>query len=243
MLALVIPTVEESATLPLLLDRARRALENTGFPFEILVVDDDSRDGTDDVVSAIAAQDARVRLLVRKGERGLSGAILHGWQHTDAAILGVMDADLQHPPELLPRLLEAMLGGCDLAIASRYAEGGSLGGWNPLRTWLSATAVAMTWPLQRSGMRVKDPMSGFFLVRRECLDRIVFQPKGFKLLLEILVRGRVGLVQEIPMVFGKRRAGTSKASVKVAWQYLALLLRLYAEKRRRMRVVDGTIGD
>ena len=140
--------------------------------------DSDSGDGTGDVVSAIAKQDSRVRLLVRKGERGLSGAILHGWRNTDAAILGVMDADLQHPPELLPKLLSAIQGGRDLVIGSRYTPGGDLGKWNPARKLLSAAAVWVTWPLQRSRLRAKDPMSGFFLVRRSCLDQVPFQQEA-----------------------------------------------------------------
>src|SRR5208337_3057653 len=112
-LALVIPTLCEAENIGGLLDRVRAVLDPLKIPYEILVVDDDSSDGTGDVVSAIAQRDPRVRLLVRKGERGLSGAILHGWQNTDASILGVMDADLQHPPELLPELLAGILEGRD----------------------------------------------------------------------------------------------------------------------------------
>jgi dolichol-phosphate mannosyltransferase len=199
-------------------------------PYEILVVDDDSGDGTGDVVSAIAKQDPRVRLLVRKGERGLSGAILHGWRNTDAAILGVMDADLQHPPELLPKLLSAIQGGRDLVIGSRYTPGGDLGKWNPARKLLSAAAVWVTWPLQRSRLRAKDPMSGFFLVRRSCLDQVPFQQSGFKLLLEVLVRGHIRSVEEIPFAFGLRYRGASKANFKVAVDYARLLARLYAAR-------------
>ena len=113
----------------------------------------------------------RVRLLVRKGQRGLSGAILYGWQNTDAAILGVMDADLQHPPELLPQLLAAIHGGRDMVIGSRYTPGGGVGGWNPVRKLLSSAAVWVTWPMQKAKLRAKDPMSGFFMVRRSCLER------------------------------------------------------------------------
>jgi dolichol-phosphate mannosyltransferase len=119
-LALVIPTLREAANLPGLLTDVRSALDPLGIDYEIIVVDDDSRDGTEEIVSAISLEDPRVRLLVRKGERGLSGAVLYGWQHTDAAILGVMDADLQHPPELLAALVSAILAGNDMAIGSRY---------------------------------------------------------------------------------------------------------------------------
>jgi len=199
------------------------------------VVDDDSSDGTGEIVSDIALKDPRIRLLVRKGERGLSGAILYGWRHSTATILGVMDADLQHPPELLPALISSVLAGHDLGIGSRYAAGGGLGGWSPFRKLLSAAAVWAAWPIQRAGIRAKDPMTGYFLLRRECVDGIVFQPSGFKLLLEILVRGRVLSVEEIPFTFGARNRGASKASLSVGWDYAKLLAWLYSERLRTQR--------
>jgi dolichol-phosphate mannosyltransferase len=229
-LALVIPTLREADNIGGLLGHVRSVLDPLRIGYEILVVDDDSRDGTEEIVSAIAQKDPRVRLLVRKGERGLSGAVLYGWRQTDAAILGVMDADLQHPPELLPELIAAIFAGNDLAIGSRYTVGGELGAWNPVRKLLSAAAVWATWPIQRAGIRAHDPMTGYFLVRRECIDGIAFQPSGFKLLLEILVRGRVRSVAEVPLTFGSRNRGTSKANFKVGWDYAKLLVRLYAER-------------
>jgi dolichol-phosphate mannosyltransferase len=235
-LALIIPTLNEAENLPPLLRHVRAVLAPLGIDYEVLVVDDDSCDGTDMIVSAIAREDERVHLLVRKGERGLSGAVLYGWRHTDAATLGVMDADMQHPPELLPALIAAIDHGHDLAIGSRYTAGGRLGDWNPIRKLLSAAAVWVTWPIQRAGLRAKDPMSGYFLVRRECVDQIQFQPSGFKLLLDILVRGRIRSVAEVPFAFGQRYSGASKANFEVAWDYAKLLARLYAARfsfRRR----------
>jgi len=226
-LALVIPTLREAGNLPELLRRVREALDLLGLNCEVLVVDDDSRDGTADIVTAIAREDSRVRLLVRKGQTGLSGAVLHGWRHTDAAILGAMDADLQHPPELLPELVAAISSGCDLAIGSRYASGGALGGWNPARRLLSTVAVRMTAPIQRANLRTCDPMSGYFFVRRECLEGIAFQEEGFKLLLEILVRARIASLKEVPFRFGERSRGASKANLKVACDFGCLLTRLY----------------
>src|SRR5208337_143773 len=135
-----------------LLGHVRSVLDPLNFPYEILVVDDDSPDGTGAQVSAIAREDPRVRLLVRKGQRGLSGAILYGWKNTDAAILGVMDADLQHPPELLPQLVAGIRSGHDLVIGSRYTPGGDLGKWNPVRKLLSTVAVWATWPIQPAGI-------------------------------------------------------------------------------------------
>jgi dolichol-phosphate mannosyltransferase len=229
-LALIIPTLREAKNLPGLLRHIRSVLESVGIAFEIIVVDDDSRDGTEEIVIALGQQDPRVRLIIRKGERGLSGAVLTGWRNTDAEILGVMDADLQHPPELLPALVAAILEGNDLAIGSRYTAGGEVGQWNPIRRALSTVAVWATWPIQRPGVRAHDPMTGYFLLRRACIDGIHFQPSGFKLLLEILVRGRLRRVKEVPLAFGQRAEGASKANFKVGWDYAKLLARLYANR-------------
>ena len=115
--ALIIPTLREAGNLRVLLGRIKAVLDPAGIDYEILIVDDDSQDGTDELIAEIRREDSRVRLLVRKGKRGLSGAILHGWLHTDADIVGVMDADLQHPPELLPQLLGASLRGFEKMAA------------------------------------------------------------------------------------------------------------------------------
>jgi len=229
-LALVIPTLQEAGNIGGLLDDVRSVLDPMHIDYEIIVVDDDSTDGTGDIVSAIARQDPRIRLIVRKGERGLSGAVLDGWRNTDANVLGVMDADRQHPHELLSQLFDAIAEGNDLAIGSRYTPGGELGGWHPMRKLLSAAAVWATWPLQRRRLRAKDPMSGFFMIRRQCIDQIAFQRAGFKLLLEILVRARIASVKEVPFVFGARFRGASKANMRVAVDYGRLLARLYAYK-------------
>ena len=229
-LTLVIPTLHEVESLRILLNRVTAALEKQSLPFNILVVDDDSRDGTEEFVSSIALIDPRIRLLVRKGKRGLSGAILHGWRHCDASVVGVMDADLQHPPELLPALVDAIRNGNDIAIGSRYIRGGRVDNWNPLRRLLSAAAVWVTWPLQRCCIKARDPMSGFFLVRRECVEKVELRSTGFKLLLEILVRGRIESVREVPIAFGRRAAGKSKANVRVAWEYFRLLVGLYSAR-------------
>jgi dolichol-phosphate mannosyltransferase len=226
-LALAIPTLCEAANLQALLCRIRAVLDPLNIDYEILVVDDDSGDCTTEIVSTFAEEDPRIRLLVRKGQRGLSGAILHGWENSDASIVGVMDADFQHPPELLVELATAIASGCDLVIGSRYTSGGGVGDWNIFRKMLSAAAVWATWPIQRVGLRAKDPMSGFFLVRRDCLKGIEFQQSGFKLLLEILVRARISSVREIPFAFGQRYLGSSKANMRVALDFVRLLARLY----------------
>jgi dolichol-phosphate mannosyltransferase len=137
-----------------------------------------------------------------------------------------MDADLQHPPRLLPDLLKEA-ERADIAIASRYVLNDGTKGWNPLRAAASRLSTLAAGPLiSRKNLRVTDPMSGFFVIHRRCIEGLTFQTSGFKLLLEILVRGRIERIREIPYHFGLRQAGRSKANARVAFQYLHLLSRL-----------------
>ena len=221
---LVIPTLNEVGNITTVLDRATAALTNVSVPWNILVVDDQSADGTAQAVQRYSESNARVLLVVRKGQRGLAGAVTFGWAHTDADLLGVMDADLQHPPEVLPQLVAAITAGADLAIASRYATSGSVGNWNWARKFISRAAVLISRPVQRQS--VKDPMSGFFVVRRECIAGLEFQPTGFKLLLEILSKARLNSVVEVPFTFAARHSGSSKASAMTVVHYLVLLWKL-----------------
>ena len=224
--ALVVPTLNEAGNIEVVLGRIQSALEPLSLCYEVIVVDDGSTDGTPEIVRARSASDSRIRLISRSQQRGLAGAIVHGWHHSDASLLGVIDADLQHPPELLPALLGAMCQSCDVAIASRYAGGNGVQGWNPVRAAISRVSTFAALPLQRTHLRIKDPMSGFFIVRREAIDGLSFETKGFKLLLEILVRARIGSAREVPFHFGVRRAGKSKAGAAVAFRYLHLLGKL-----------------
>jgi dolichol-phosphate mannosyltransferase len=225
-LGLVIPTLNEEANIGTVLERVRANLNGLPIAYELLVVDDDSTDGTGAVVREYSRSDPRIRLLVRVGCRGLAGAVIWGWEHTDANLLGVIDADLQHPPALLPALVSSIQDGQDMAIASRYSNGNGTAGWNPLRLAVSRLSTWITVPLQKRSIRVRDPLSGFFMLRRTCIDGVRLQPEGFKLLLEILVRGHIRTVAEIPYHFGQRYAGKSKANLRVGLDYLQLLGRL-----------------
>ena len=225
-LALVVPTLHEVANIEKVLQRIRTSLDPLGIPYELIVVDDDSGDGTAEVVQKISDSDPRVRLLVRTNARGLGGAVVHGWERSESEIVGVVDADLQHPPELLPQLWKAIESGVDVALASRYAEDGRVRNWHPVRHGVSRLAIWLTWPLQKPAIHVQDPMSGFFLVRRACLRNVHLETQGFKILLEILVRGNVKSVTEVPFSFGRREAGNSKAGIKEGLDYLFLLGRL-----------------
>ena len=224
--ALVIPTLNEAGNIRPLVARVQKTLDPLEINYEVIFVDDGSTDGTQEAVQSCSALDQRIRLLVRKGEKGLSGAVVHGWKNTDASLLGVMDADLQHPPEVLAELLQAIDEGKDIAVGSRYVQAKRVEGWNPFRQAVSWLSTLTTLPLQRPGVHVKDPMSGFFIVRRECIDGIQLQPQGFKILFEILVRGNIHSAAEVPFQFGLRHAGKSKADVKVALHYFSLLGKL-----------------
>ncbi len=228
-LGLVIPTLNEAGNIPILLNRLSDAAASASVDCEFIVVDDGSTDGTAEVAATCATTDPRVRVFVRNGELGLAGAVIHGWTHTDADLLGVIDADLQHPPELLPELVRPVLDGSDIAIASRYVAGNgeSVTDWNKFRLFVSRCSTLLaTAPMRSRGLNIKDPLSGYFVVRRRCLEALRLQPEGFKILLEILVKGKIRNATEVPFHFATRQSGKSKADLKVALQYFALLGKL-----------------
>ena len=224
--ALVLPTLNEAGNIDRVLTQVSEALQGAPYDYQIIVVDDGSTDGTVTRVQKWSERDSRVRVVSRTGAKGLAGAVLHGWAQCNADLLGVMDADLQHPAELLPQLLKET-ERCDIAIASRYAIDDGTKGWNPIRSAISRLSTLAASPfISKKNLGVTDPMSGFFIIHRRCIQGLTFQTAGFKLLLEILVRGRIRKVKEIPYHFGIRHAGESKASASVAFHYLYLLTRL-----------------
>jgi dolichol-phosphate mannosyltransferase len=224
--AIAVPTLNEAGNIDKILTALTDSLSQTRYEYEIVVVDDGSTDGTVEHVRVWTKRDPRVRLLIRTGERGLAGAVLYGWSQSQANLLGVIDADLQHPPELVPELLKAA-EQADIAVASRYARNHGVKGWNPLRAAVSRLSTLAAAPLiYKKKLGVTDPMSGFFIIHRRCIEGLSFQTTGFKLLLEILVRGRIQTAKEVAYNFGLRHAGRSKANATVALHYLHLLGRL-----------------
>jgi dolichol-phosphate mannosyltransferase len=224
--ALIVPTLNEAGNIDQLLTEVTGALNETPYEYEIVVVDDGSTDGTVEKVKEWGKRDSRIRVFSRAGERGLAGAVLYGWSQCGANLLGVIDADLQHPPELLPELLREA-EHADIVVASRYARSNGTKGWNPVRAAVSRLSTLAASPLiNKKNLGVTDPMSGFFIIHRRCIEGLAFQTTGFKLLLEILVRGRIQKAREVAYNFGLRRAGESKAGAAVAFHYLHLLGRL-----------------
>lgn len=227
MISLVVPTYNEAPVLELTLRRAAEVLKEAGEPFELIVVDDSSPDGTAAIAEQLSAE-LPVRVLCRKGKRGLATAVVKGWKIARGDVVGVMDADLQHPPEVVCRLIKALRAEeADLAVASRYRPGGGTEGWTWFRRLVSiggawAGAVALPWTL--SG--VTDSGSGMFLVRARALEGVELKPVGIKLFLEVLARGHVNKLVEVPYVFRGRTRGESKIGTRQFFEYLLHLLRI-----------------
>lgn len=222
-LAVVVPTYREADNVGELVRRVDLAL--TGIHWELIVVDDDSPDGTAERVRDLARSDRRIRVLQRVGRRGLSSACIEGMLATAAPFLAVMDGDLQHDETLLPRMLETLKGeGLDIVVGSRYTPGGEVGDWSARRRALSRLATRLGRLLIR--VELKDPMSGFFLVRAEVIQANVrrLSGVGFKILLDIFATAQRPLrFRELPYRFQARRAGHSKLDNAVVWEYVLML--------------------
>ncbi len=227
-LSLVIPTFNEGQNIGPIVQRLARLLD-PALPgdYELIVVDDDSPDRTWESALAIAEEMPQLRVMRRIGERGLSSAVIRGWQVARGHILGVIDADLQHPPEVVLQLLEGIQAGADLAVGSRHVDGGGVSQWSLIRRVLSrgAQTVGLILLPQVVG-RVSDPMSGYFMVRREAIAGPVLNPKGYKILLEIIGRGAIGTIREVGYVFQERVEGASKVTWRQYVDYIHHLLRL-----------------
>ncbi len=223
-LSVIVPTFKESGNVAVLMQRLDGALE--GHDWEAIFVDDDSPDGTWEKVKEMAAADARVRCLRRVSRRGLAGACIEGMLSSSAPYVAVMDADLQHDENLLPRMLAALKRGeTDLVVGSRYVEGGSAHSFSRSRGIMSraAAALARLW----THVELTDPMSGFFMMRRDRFDPLAasLSTQGFKILLDIIItaKGTLRIVEQ-PYVFGSRTYGESKLDAQVGLDFFGLLL-------------------
>ena len=226
-LSVIVPTFAEAENIPQL----HRLLQETlgDFDWELIVVDDDSPDGTAEVVRELAQQDTRVRCIQRIGRRGLASAVLEGALSSSAPLVAVMDGDLQHDERILPRMIRALREqGLDIVVGSRHAEEGSTGEWDARRERISRVATRLARGLVPSELR--DPMSGFFVARTALLrdSARVLSGRGYKILLDLFASSPRPLkFVEVPYTFRQRAHGESKLDTLVVWQYLMLL----ADKR------------
>ncbi len=231
-LSLVIPTYNERGNIKPLVEELSTLLdEKARGRYELIVVDDDSPDRTWEVAEEISENFSRLRVLRRLGQRGLSAAVVAGWQIARGEIWGVIDADLQHPPAVLAELLATILAGADLAVATRHLPGGGVSDWKWSRRALSRGAQALASALVPAARKVSDPMSGYFLVRAASLDLTRIRPLGYKILLDVLATGRFHEIREVPYVFRERVSGGSKVTLQ---QYREFLMQL-GELRRTGR--------
>jgi dolichol-phosphate mannosyltransferase len=223
-LAVVIPTFNEIGNVATLVGKLKVVL--AGLSWEVIFVDDDSPDGTAQHIQQLALTYPNIRCIRRVGRRGLSSACVEGMLATHARFIAVMDADLQHDENKLPRMLDALVQeGHDLAVGSRYIEGGSVGDWQADRQQVSWFATLLSQRVL--GLTVSDPMSGFFMMRREVMEEAVYNLSnmGFKILVDLIVSSPKPLkIIEIPFKFGQRTVGESKLDNRVAWDFLMLLV-------------------
>jgi len=245
LLSLIIPTYNESENIsPLIIQLTSlldRILEQK---YEIIIVDDDSPDLTWKIAQDLSDQYPQLKVIRRQGEKGLSTAVMKGWEKAQGEILGVIDADLQHPPESLLQLWSEIEKGADLAVASRHVEGGGVSDWSLLRRFLSRGAQTLGLIILPGVIgRVSDPMSGYFLVRRRCLANSTLNPLGYKILIEVLAKGKIGWISEVGYVFQERQEGQSKVTKQQYIDYIRHLVRLRLSLWRFERFIRfGVVG-
>jgi dolichol-phosphate mannosyltransferase len=231
-LSIVVPTYNERDRLPDLVEAIFLAYAAEDVRGELVIVDDNSPDGTGMVADDLARR-FPVQVVHRAGKLGLGTAVVAGFEKARGSIVGVIDADLSHPPNMVPRMLAVMQRTlADMVIGSRYVPGGGTHNWSFTRLALSRLACVMARPLTP----VLDATSGFFLIRRDLARSVRISAGGFKICLELLVRGRPASVVEVPYVFEGRTAGESKMSVGEALGYLKQLRDLYRFQRSQPRV-------
>ncbi len=227
-LSLVVPTYNERPNIRALVERISQILDPVlGQSYELIVVDDDSPDRTWELAQSLCADYPQLQVVRRQQERGLATAVIRGWQEGQGQILAVIDSDLQHPPEILLKMLTAMDEGADLAVGSRNVEGGGVSDWGFIRRFLSRGAQLLGLIiLPRVIGRVSDPMSGYFMVRRNAIAGRDLDPIGYKILIEVIGRGDIDKITELGYVFQERQEGASKVTWKQYIEYISHLLRL-----------------
>ncbi len=241
-ISIIIPTYNESKNILQVLKSIAENLPKRILT-EAIIVDDNSPDGTgkivEDYINTVKKiANYTIDVIHRKAKSGLSSAILKGIQHAKGDTIIVMDSDFSHPPKIIPRLLDALKKyQCDIVVASRYVKGGNVSGWPLKRKLLSKVATLVA--KKGLGVRITDPMSGFFAFRRQIIKGLKFDAIGYKMLLEILVKTKGVSVKEIPYTFTDRKFGSSKVTITTALEYARSVRKLYrygkSERRKEKR--------
>ena len=232
--SIVVPTYNEAGGIEKLIATLDQVFKQHGLDGEIIVVDDNSPDGTGAIVDRLEREGYPVRCLHRPGKMGLSSGVIDGWKFArpESVAVGAIDADFSHDATILPRMVKALADdGYGLAIGSRYVPGGGIQNWPKRRIVTSRVAIALAQPLTP----IKDITSGYFLVKREALEGVELDPIGFKIGLEVIAKARYGRALEIPYVFTDRVAGTSKLNQNEIFNYLKQLGRIYASRLKGKR--------
>ena len=229
--SIIIPTYNERDNIEALVQRLGQAL--SGYSYETVFVDDNSADGTAEMVESLKGE-YPVRVIVRKNKKGLASAVVDGISHTSGNIIAVMDADLQHPPEVVLDLLKEIENGADISVASRYVKGGGCQGWSFTRRLISRGAIFLAHLLLPATRQVSDPVSGFFMFNRGVVTGARLNPSGFKILMEVLMVGNFKSVSEVPFTFVTREKGKSKLSAR---QQIDYLKHIYSLMRRTGELV------
>jgi dolichol-phosphate mannosyltransferase len=242
-LSLVIPTYNEKRALQALLPKLASVAKRLSTPVEFIVVDDNSPDGSADYAQSFCTETpATIRVVKRAGKFGQASAVIEGWRSARGNILGVMDADGAHDESVLPELLEAVVGGpAEIAVGSRFVKGGGAGDWSVPRKLLSYGAVFLAQFI----CPARDATSGYLLFRREILEGVSMDPTGFRIGLEVMVRGRYRTFTEVPYVSKARTKGGGKVDPGEIFSYLYQLTSLFSyryrhphQRRRWTRVVS-----
>jgi dolichol-phosphate mannosyltransferase len=245
--SLAIPTYNECQNIEPLVEQVTRTLdERYAGRYELLFADDNSPDGTAQTVESVAKRFAQIKVMVRKEERGLATAVGRAWQIARGEILGVFDGDLQHPVHVLPKLLEKIESGCDLAVASRYTSEGGLGNSTIGRIFVSRFSTLLAKLVIPEAIRyVSDPGSGCFALRRSAIASRLIEPKGYKLLTEVLARGMFTQIGEVSYTVQPRQRGETKVHAGLFFEYLVQLinLRLFLWRRATKNKKSGAARD
>ena len=233
-ISIVVPTYNEKETIISFLEKVTHQISKNNFDAGIIVVDDGSPDGTAELIDKFSKKHTNITLLNRQGKLGLASACIYGFRHTDSPIIGVMDADLSHAPDALPYLLNPLLYNmCDIAVGSRYIHGGRILNW-PLRRHITSRTACYLGSLLTT---IKDATSGFFFFKREVIREKDLDPIGFKICLEILVKGDYQTILEVPYTFSDRVTGKSKMGTKEMLLYLQHLYKLYKYKKTNKKII------